>query len=77
VLQEVITNTMAVETTAQTAVERVNFLHQVKAANPEPVQQATPYSHRLYGQFLAGELTWEETCRLRDAAAMECRLEAA
>ena len=53
----------------QTAVQRVQVLHQAKAANPALVHNATPHSHRIYGLYLAGELTWEEACSLRDAPA--------
>ncbi|RPD43575.1 MULTISPECIES: hypothetical protein [Hymenobacter] len=52
---------------AQTPAERANVLRQIKATNPDLVKKATPYVHRLYGQYVAGELSWEEVCALRDA----------
>jgi hypothetical protein len=51
----------------QTAAQRVYFLHQAKAANPELVRRASPHSHRLYGRYLAGEITWEEVCQQLDS----------
>jgi len=52
---------------AQTPEQRAYVLKQIKAANPDLVRKATPYAHRLYGRYVAGELSWEEVCALRDA----------
>lgn len=52
---------------AQTPEQRAHVLRQVKAANPSLAKKATPYTHQLYGRYIAGELSWEEVCQLRDA----------
>jgi hypothetical protein len=50
---------------AQTPAQRAYVLRQVKDANPEMVRKATPYTHQLYGRYIAGELSWAEVCELR------------
>ncbi|GAB3308069.1 hypothetical protein [Hymenobacter tenuis] len=52
---------------AQTPEQRAYVLQQIKAANPQLVRNATPYAHWLYGRYIAGELSWDEVCQLRDA----------
>ncbi len=52
---------------AQTPAQRAYVLQQVKEANPGIVRNATPYTHQLYGRYVAGELSWKEVCELRDA----------
>jgi hypothetical protein len=52
---------------AQTPAQRAYVLQQVKAANPEMARNATPYTHQLYGRYVAGELSWAEVCELRKA----------
>ncbi|RIY04817.1 hypothetical protein D0T11_21435 [Hymenobacter rubripertinctus] len=52
---------------AQTPAQRAYVLQQAKAANPGIVRNATPYTHQLYGRYVAGELSWAQVCELRDA----------
>ncbi|MDF7815182.1 hypothetical protein [Hymenobacter sp. YC55] len=46
---------------------RAYVLQQLQAAHAEPYTKNTAYVHRLYAHYLAGEMSWREVCRLRDA----------
>ncbi|UOQ71342.1 hypothetical protein [Hymenobacter cellulosilyticus] len=52
---------------AQTPQQRAHVLRQMQAANPTLYARASAYVQRLYGRYVAGELSWPDVCALRDA----------
>ncbi|TGE08702.1 hypothetical protein [Hymenobacter fodinae] len=54
---------------AQTPEQRAYVLAQMQKAHPSLYKKATAYVAQLYRRYVAGELSWEDVCRLRESSA--------
>lgn len=51
---------------AQTPQQRAYVLAQMQATHPSLYKKATGYVKQLYHRYVAGELSWQDVCALRE-----------
>jgi hypothetical protein len=54
---------------AQTPEQRAYVLAQMQKTHPGLYKKATAYAVQLYRRYVAGELSWQDVCKLRESGA--------
>ncbi|TGD80799.1 hypothetical protein [Hymenobacter wooponensis] len=52
---------------AQTPEQRAYVLAQMQKAHPGLYKKATAYVTQLYRRYVAGELSWQDVCKMRES----------
>ncbi|QJX48258.1 hypothetical protein HMJ29_15515 [Hymenobacter taeanensis] len=53
---------------AQTPEQRAYVLAQMQKAHPGLYKKVTAYVAQLYRRYVAGELSWQDVCKLRESS---------